>query len=269
MNLRAFARNYTTAASLCYGWGDRLKYLFWLYCPALPFGGQVNLTLRLREQPNLRGTCLTVRCNGGSDAFIFSEIFEHRYYDFRLPVAPQTILDVGANAGFASVFFAHKYPDAAIGCVEPMPDNLRVLHSNIRNNGVSAEVFPNALCACDGVVLMQIADNDYGHKIADIGFGRTFNGGTLEVVGVSVPTIMRHLGWERIGLLKIDIEGYEGVLLRGDCQWLRQVDALCIECHEGFGEKDLAEVAMRFNFLPPVGACGTWLLVRRQDELSC
>ena len=65
-----------------------------------------------------------------------------------------------------------------------------------------------------------------------------------------------------IGLLKVDIEGYEEVLFAGDCPWLLAVDALCIECHGGFGEEDLCRIAQRYGFLEPRRLPGIWYLGR-------
>lgn len=75
--------------------------------------------------------------------------------------------------------------------------------------------------------------------------------------------LMRQLGWETIGLLKMDIEGYEGILLRENPQWLTKVNALCIECHEGFTAEDLRIVAGSYGFDPPRRLAGAWLVVRR------
>lgn len=266
MNLRALFHNWTKAKTFCRGNIDRVKYVYWLYSKSLPFSAKRSLNLRVKFGPPVRDAELTVRCNGGSDAFIFSEVFEHRYYDFDLPAAPQTILDAGANAGFTALFFSRKYPDARLACVEPMPVNVRILQTNIAQNRLSAKVVPKALCIDDRPVIMQIASDDYGHKVADAASSSTTDDGKIEVAGISVPTLMAEMGWERIDLLKIDIEGYENVLLRENCQWLGKVDAVCIELHEGFGEEDLRAVAARFGFAPPTYLAGTWLMVRRTDS---
>ena len=203
-----------------------------------------------------------VRCNRGSDAFIFSEVFEHRYYDFNLPQAPRTILDLGANIGFTALFFARTYPNASLACVEPMAENLVLLKANMKLNGISAHVVPKAIAVEDGTVTMLRVDMDYGHKINDMEFGRQLTGDTVEVPSISVPSLMRELGWGRIGLLKIDVEGYEGILLRTNCDWLFDVDAICIECHEGFSINDLSEVAKLYKFSPPVPLPGMILMMR-------
>lgn len=260
MDTRAFRRNY--AKSFFRTPSDRLKYLYWIYSGPLLAAFRRELTLRLVLDPPIGHTTLTVRCNGGSDAFIFSEVFEHRYYDFDLPSTPITVLDLGANMGLTTLFFARKYPGAKIACVEPMPNNLALLRKNLEQNGVQAEIVGKAISVNDLPVVMETALNDYGHKVSNPDQGVRPGSNTIGVDGISVPTLLDELNWGRVNLLKIDIEGYEGVLLRERCEWLQRVDALCIECHEGYGESDLRELAARFGFAPPLPLAGTILLTR-------
>ena len=205
---------------------------------------------------------LTVRCNGGSDYFIFSEVFQHRYYEFPLSFAPETVLDLGANIGFTSIYLSKKYPDADIACVEPMPNNIKLLNKNLLNNNVNVMIVPKAISTENGMVNMQIAPMDYGHKIQGITFGRDVGGDVIQVESVSVPSLMRDFGWKRVGLLKIDIEGYEGILLKEKCEWLNLIDSICIECHEGFGIMELSNIAAKYGFHPPMKLPGAYLLVR-------
>ena len=66
----------------------------------------------------------------------------------------------------------------------------------------------------------------------------------------------------------MDIEGYEGVLLRERCDWMERVDAMCIECHEGYGVEDLFALAKRFGFAPPRTLAGTTLLTREPQATA-
>jgi FkbM family methyltransferase len=173
-----------------------------------------------------------------------------------------TILDLGSNAGFTVLYFARVYPQARIACIEPIADNLALLRENLAANHVSAEVFAAAVAVDEGRLTMTTDAHDYGHKVSGIAYGPQVAGQTVDVEALSIPTLMKRLGWDRIGLLKIDIEGYEGVLLKEKCDWLSGVDAMCIECHEGYGEKDLRALAETYGFQPPRLLPGTWLLVR-------
>ena len=80
---------------------------------------------------------------------------------------------------------------------------------------------------------------------------------------VTVPSILQRLGWDRIGLLKMDIEGHEETVLSGNCDWLNLVDAICVEYHQPSGESKLARLANRFGFGYPQRLPGAiWFLTR-------
>ena len=187
---------------------------------------------------------LHLRANNGADAYVHSEVFENQYYLLPLRPAPATILDLGANIGLSAIYFARCYPESRIACVEPMPGNLKLLIRNLKENAVEGEVIAAAIDAKDGVVAMERGAADYGHRIA----AAAASGVSLEVASVSVLSILRRLGWDRIGLLKVDIEGHEAALFARDCDWLDRVDAMCIEWHGEGGDACLASLAKRFGF---------------------
>jgi FkbM family methyltransferase len=216
-------------------------------------------TIRFRYPEPIGHVRLHLRANNGADAFVHSEVFENQYYRMPLHPAPATILDLGANIGLSAIYFARCYPESRIACVEPMPGNLKLLVRNLKENAVDAEVIAAAIDAKDGVVAMEHGAADYGHKIAMA----TPSGVSLEVASVSVSSILRRLGWDRISLLKVDIEGHEAALFARDCDWLEQVDAMCIEWHDEGGDACLASLAKRFGFLPPRRLPGhIWFLCR-------
>jgi FkbM family methyltransferase len=192
---------------------------------------------------------LCLRSNNGADAFIHSEVFEHEHYRLPLERTPQTILDLGANIGLSSVYFARLFPAAQLACVEPAPDNVRMLARNLALNDVRASVIEAAVDVNDGQVLLELGDRDYAHQVVlpSMNAARP----RLEVEAISVPTILRRLSWDRIGLLKVDIEGHEAVLFARDCDWLARVDAMCIEHHHHGADVELARLANAFGFLAP------------------
>lgn len=265
MNPLWLIKNVKRSWKVCPTWRDVIQSILWLYSDKLAKWSRQppQRTISFQYPPPVGLIKVAVRNNKGSDAFIFSEVFDHRYYDFALPNMPHTILDLGANIGFTGLYFSRKYPVADIVCVEPMPENVSLLRENLKANQASVRVVAKAIAVEDGTVTMQRAEMDYGHKVNAINFGRQLTGETIEVGAISIPTLMSEAGWTRIGLVKIDVEGYEGVLLRKNCGWLDRVDAICIECHEGFGKADLCEVAAKYGFLPPMDLPGISLLIRR------
>ena len=82
---------------------------------AMPPGGKHPIFIRLKT----------------SDFRTFLKIFRDREYELELGKEPQTILDAGANVGFASVYFAIKYPRAKIIAIEPESANFAQLKRNV------------------------------------------------------------------------------------------------------------------------------------------
>jgi FkbM family methyltransferase len=242
--------------------GDLARQLFWIYSHRLPPAlAPREGMIAFRYPPPIGDVRFLLRNNAGADLFIHSEVFEHQYYRLALPHRPPTILDLGANIGLAAVYFARLFPDAALACVEPAPGNLRLLSRNLALNDVRATVMAAAVDASDRPLLLELQGRDYEHRIVEPS-GRTSRP-TLQVEGVSVPTILRRLFWDRIGLLKVDIEGHEDALFARDCEWLERVDAMSIEWHGEGGDACLASLAERFGFAEPQRLPGRiWLLTR-------
>lgn len=263
MNPIWLAKNLKRSINVCPAWRDRIQLLLWAYSYKLPrwSNPREKRTISFLYPNPVGRVAVVVRSNNGSDAFIFSEVFDHRYYDFDLPFSPRTILDLGANVGFTAIYFGRKYCDAEIACVEPMPQNVESLRRNLQMNRINASVFDVAAAVDDGIVRMQIDASDYGHKVAtDPSVSMK---GVLQCRALSLPSIMKQLQWDRVGLLKMDVEGYEKVLLSEKCDWLKLVDAICIECHDGYGRTDLQELACEHGFSPPLLLRGgVWLLWR-------
>jgi FkbM family methyltransferase len=249
-------------------WHHRAGFADFAKALLLAYSGSVPEALRRREWTiafkhgaPINEVRLLLRANRGADAFIYSEIFDREHYRLPLRRAPATILDLGANIGLAAVYLSRCFPHAALACVEPIEGNLRVLSRNLKLNNVQAIVVPAAVHSADGKVIMEIAADDYDHKIMAVEDAAPESG--LAVAAISVPSIMRTLNWDRIGLIKMDIEGHEKVLLSQDCDWLWLVDAVCLEYHDHFAKIELARVADRFGFsAPQLLPGGLWLLAR-------
>jgi FkbM family methyltransferase len=254
-------RNVATSWSHSVGYRDVLRRLLLAYSARLPpILWRHDWTISFRYPPPIGTLRLVLRANG-ADSFIHSEIFEHEYY--RLPVVrpPATVLDLGANIGLSTIYFACMFPDARLACVEPISENLEVLTRNLSLNGIQAQVISAAVDVYDGKVWMERCNGYYGHKI--VAERDHSLSGQFEVSAVSIPSILRRLGWSRIGLLKMDIEGHEWRMLSEGCDWLHVVDTMCLEWHDKPGESELTRLANQFGFLPPQRLpVRIWLITR-------
>ncbi len=170
---------------------------------------------------------------GTSDAEIFRQIFVARDYDFPLPDDTSVVIDAGANVGYASLWFAHRFPQARIVAIEPDRSNFRQLARNCRvlKNLTLIEA---ALWSHDGTIGLQMAD-DEGMVLPHM-TRRTQEAtdGMREVPALSVNNLMARLDIDHIDVFKLDIEGAEREVFSGDLSWLPSVRCFIIEVHEFF-----------------------------------
>ncbi len=197
------------------------------------------------------------------DFAAFRELFIEGVYEAPLG-QPKTILDLGGNCGYAALLFASRYPEARIATVEPHPGNLEALRRNLNLNGIDAKVIPAAATVTDGPVTLLVRRSLF-HGLVPIE-NRGFEG-QLAVRGISVPSLMKELGWEEIDVVKIDIEGYEKILLGGQPPWLRQVRRIIGECHFSYQLPQVRADLEPMGFRVCQGAQPELFLAVRNGEL--
>jgi hypothetical protein len=120
------------------------------------------------------------------------------------------VIDLGANRGLFSVWAA--LTGANVVAVEAQ-------------QGFATEISVTVSGATVGVV----ADD---HRWAT-----TSHGAAARPADLSLPQLMSVYHIERVGLLKVDIEGGEfAVFGDNDLHWLEKVDQLALEVHPAFGD---------------------------------
>jgi FkbM family methyltransferase len=259
MNIRALYHNIIVSIRTTTNVFNAVKKLGWLY-NKLP---QFTTGIKFKYPYPIGKINLKVRSNRGADAFIISEVFEQECYWVSLNNITH-IVDLGANAGFTAVYFSKLFPSATIACVEPMPVNISVLKRNLALNKVTSVVYEAAITIKDEKTLMDIGDKDYANKVHNIPFGKSMDHNTLTVDGLSMDTMLKKLKWETIDLLKIDIEGYEGILLTQNNDWLNKVETIIVELHEGVTIDIIKNATHKYGFVHVVLKKGNWLLSKNE-----
>ena len=206
--------------------------------------------------------CVVVRDNFGQTV-IFNEIFNDCCYNVTLSKPPMTILDLGANIGLATLFFHCKYPNAQIACLEPVPENFGLLDQNIQLNKVGARVFHAAAAIEDGFVNMELGAESGHHKVANISEENASQNRIFRIPSLCISTVLSLLKWERVNLMKIDIEGYESILLTRNSDWLEKVDAICMEYHKECSGSELKKIAFKRGFSCVRLKGNVWYLTRK------
>ncbi|MFQ5644673.1 MAG: FkbM family methyltransferase [Thiogranum sp.] len=180
-----------------------------------------------------------------TDPFIFEEVFILDEYDFTTPREPKLILDIGANVGYASVCFAHRYPGALIIAVEPEASNIEWLRRN-------TAAYPNIKIVEAGIWnrRARLTLVDANAKSSDFQL-RECHAEEEGTEAVTVDDLLALAQSDHADLVKIDIEGGEKELFAENTDWLGKVDTLIIELHDRFkaGCKDaFLQAASRYGF---------------------
>jgi FkbM family methyltransferase len=169
-----------------------------------------------------------------SDEHVFDQLFVWREYSLvgdRL-ADQRVILDLGANVGYASAYFATRYPDARILAVEPDPANYQRCVKNLAPYGNRVRILQGAVWSrCARLALSR---GSYGD-------GREWATQVTEAAAVSdadvdawdIPRLIDILQEKSVDLVKIDIEGSEAELFSSNtARWLPRVRNICIELHD-------------------------------------
>lgn len=205
----------------------RLIMDFLLYRPMRffrPPGLNRERKVRLRA-----GVEVTYRLNRG-DIWALHEVWIREIYRLPDDHPRSVIVDLGANIGLAALYLATRHRCSRLIAVEPVPANAELARRNLERNRICAQVLCAAAGPEDGIACLRETDSSTNSTIAFIAAPAAEAARTVAVVGM--PSVLRALPpGASIDLIKMDIEGSEEALLRGDTSWLQRVRALIVEFH--------------------------------------
>lgn len=142
------------------------------------------------------------------------------------------VIDLGANSGLFSVWAACA--GATVLAVEAQQGFATEICRLADHNGVCDRVNVETVTiggqSIPGSTIGALADDERWKAASRSSAERSAN--------VSVPELLARYSIDRIGLLKVDIEGGEfGVFAEGeDLSWLELVDQVVLELHPDFGD---------------------------------
>jgi FkbM family methyltransferase len=139
--------------------------------------------------------------------------------------ASPCVLDLGANIGsFALRVFLHC-PTAQVVSVEAASDTFQILKANkSANTSLNWEVLNNGVWRDDGPLTLMRRGISVGHRVVE-------GAGGDAVQGISLNTLLDRLGWDRVDLIKMDIEGGEEAVVPAARDVLHRTRVLIIEIH--------------------------------------
>lgn len=169
---------------------------------------------------------------GMSDMQVFHDIFIWGEYSFLKPVAERTtVLDIGANVGYSSTYFAGIYPKCKVVAVELMHSNFEQLSRNTAFLGKRITTLEAAVWSHnDGV---SIADDTFRDGDAWSHHASEAKDGKSLVPSITMFDLMQKHAMPRVNICKIDIEGAEFELFAtGNRRWVDHCDVILLEIHE-------------------------------------
>ncbi len=200
----------------------------------------------------------------------FKEIFMDECYlaglERDIP-SNSTIIDIGANAGYFTLFAAATCPHAKIFSFEPVPVNYAQLkrHHDL-NSTREIKCFPQAVAGHTGIINLTFDPNDSFTTSATILPSGKEAGESLAVYCVTLQQLMDENNIGKCELLKMDCEGAEyDILYNCPPEYLQRIDQLALEVHSGQRENqniDALESFFRqqgfFTRRRPVGMLWAW-----------
>src|SRR5262249_9875570 len=140
------------------------------------------------------------------DLFVLYEVLLQHCYELPATLLPpehvRTILDCGANVGITALYFAWRYPNARIFCIEPDNQNFELLK---RNTAAEPRIVAirGALVGCPRKFVQFTTDRPaWGNFVTETEIGHG-------VQAFTVGQILDDNHLSQVDLLKVDIEGAE------------------------------------------------------------
>ncbi|HJN66552.1 MAG: FkbM family methyltransferase [Pirellulales bacterium] len=167
-----------------------------------------------------------------SDGDVFRQIFiKQEYGPLQKLSNVGLVIDCGANVGYSSAYFLSTFPACSVIAVEPDHGNFAMLRRNLSVNRERVTLYRAAIWSHPAsLTFSQDAfrdDQQWARQVRTCGPDEK-----MDIEGVSITMLLDASGFDRISLLKIDIEGAEVVLFRDHVDWLDKVDAIAIELHD-------------------------------------
>ncbi|MDQ6778275.1 MAG: FkbM family methyltransferase [Actinomycetota bacterium] len=162
-----------------------------------------------------------------ADAIVLYEHFGLDVYGVPPAARPvRTVLDLGANVGYATLALRRRYPDAHFVCVEPDAETRRLLTANLELNGIDATILSVAVVGTPGQYAIKPSHFPASNQVT------AHQNGDIE--GITLEALLDRAGLDQVDLMKIDIEGAERGVFEHAAGWCKRVHALVVELHDRF-----------------------------------
>jgi FkbM family methyltransferase len=140
----------------------------------------------------------------------------------------RTVVDIGANVGAASVYFAMAYPNAQVYSLEPASSPFSLLGQNVAALP-NVQVFPFGLHFSERKLTLFHGKNDSVESSLSSSPRTTSESEPIRLLGAAQFLSDHRI--DKVDVLKIDTEGCEVPILRSLEDYLPEVKVLYVEYH--------------------------------------
>lgn len=218
--------------------------------------------VRLKDGERL----LRLRTYSG-DLFVLYEVFLDTVYELPKTILQEirVVVDLGANIGLTSLYLSQFLPTARFVCVEPSRENMSLLRRNLEHLGNQVEFVFGSIGQTSKQVYFHESPASWGGTVDDC------SEGAEPIHCYSVDDLLRMTNVDRVDLMKVDVEGAEKMLFCCKPDWLKKVNAIIIELHEGYGIDHFKEEvsAAYMQVLPAPSYLGNKMTMAIREGHSC
>ena len=198
---------------------------------------------------------VSIRGGNSTDGFAFYQHLAMKDLDIFDLGTPKLIIDAGANIGMASLYLLNRYPSVKIVAVEPDPDTFELCRTNLAPFADRVVLVKGAVWRSCGeltFVREQAEWNSHVRDMENVHVGRNASPAPateLKVASFDMPALIAMGGGGPVDLLKMDVEGSEAEVFRGDAErWLPGIRNIVIELHGPECEKSFASALQGYKY---------------------
>lgn len=207
-----------------------------------------------------------VFCDGMYEKNLLESIFEGALREYRGDFQQQIALDVGGNIGNHSLYFSRRFK--RVVAFEPNPPVAKIFEANVLLNGVRNVELVQVGLGEEPSTLRFVSNS--GDNIGGSGFigglAKESDGEVTELPIERGDAVLARRSLDaRIGLLKIDVEGFELFALRGLKETLsRDLPFVLFESHgnSGHGGKAVMDFLRGCGYRQFIAVEKTWGIPR-------
>ena len=199
-----------------------------------PFGSDVKIKFK-------DGTLFKVRART-MDRSVVKEVFLKEIYNQHgISIeAGDTVLDIGGHIGVFNVYASQKAKKGKVYSFEPFSENFERLEMHAKINQLT-----NVSCINKGVssvsgkqILNLSPDNNTGGHSLHL---KTETDKKVEIDTITLADFYEQEGITKVDFLKLDCEGAEFDIVKGNLDKIKEIERIILECHP-YGDNTVDEM---------------------------